>query len=186
MTVTIGKVTARMDVLVNAAGSGVGSSAVQVAKLHGANVIASAGSDHKLQIAKDIGADNIINYETQDLAEEALRLTGGKGPDLIIESVGGDVLLKSIDAVAFNGTVVTCGAHAGELVKLNIIELFRKHVRFQGSHYASKHEVAHVLKLVAAGKLKPVIHKVAALADIQEMARLTANRTFFGKMVLVP
>ncbi|MCH8112287.1 MAG: zinc-binding dehydrogenase [Proteobacteria bacterium] len=186
MTVTIGQVSAGMDVLVNAAGSGVGSSAVQVAKLHGANVIASAGSDEKLRLAKDLGADNVINYESQDLAEEAMRLTDGKGPDLVVESVGGDVLLKSIDAVAFNGTVVTCGAHAGEIVKLNVIELFRKHVRFQGSHYASKHEVAHVLRLVAAGKLKPVIHKVAALADIQDMARLTANRSFFGKMVLLP
>ena len=131
-------------------------------------------------------ARNVYAYESQDLAEEALRLTDGKGPDLVVESVGGDVLLKSIDAVAFNGTVVTCGAHAGEIVKLNVIELFRKHVRFQGSHYASKHEVAHVLSLVATGSLKPVIHKVAALADIQDMARLTANRSFFGKMVLLP
>ena len=186
MTVTLGRVTAGMDVLVNAAGSGVGSSAIQVAKLHGANVIASAGSDQKLKLAKELGADGVINYEAQDLAEEAIRLTDGKGPDLVIESVGGDVLLKSIDAAAFNGSVITCGAHAGEIVDLNVIELFRKHVRLQGSHYASKVEVAHVLNLVAEGKLKPVIHKVAPLSEIQDMARLTANRTFFGKMVLLP
>ncbi len=185
MTVSLGGVTAGCDVLVNAAGSGVGSSAIQVAKLHGARVIASAGSDAKLAQARDLGADEVINYTTQDLAAEVLRLTGDKGADLIIESIGGEVLTQSIDAAAVNGRLVTCGAHAGERVELNVIELFRKHMRLQGSHYASKREVAHVLGLVAEGKLTPVIHDTFALADARAAAELAANRSFFGKMVLM-
>jgi len=186
MTVTLGHVTAGMDVLVNAAGSGVGTSAIQVAKLHGARVIASAGSAEKLALARDLGADETINYTSQDLAAVCMELTHGKGVDLVIESVGGDVLLGSIDATAFNGSIITCGAHAGEHPAINVIELFRKQVRLQGSHYASRLEIEHVLGLVAQGKLSPVIHKVAPLAQVQDMARLTANRDFFGKMVLVP
>lgn len=186
MTANLGAVRAGEDVLVNAAGSGVGSSAIQVAKLHGARVIASAGSDAKLDLAKDLGADEVINYTTQNLAETAKSATGGKGVDLVIESVGGDILLGSIDALAFNGRLVTCGAHAGERVELDVIELFRKHIRLQGSHYASKVEVAHVFDLVAQGKLKPVIHQIFPLADVQSAAAMTVDRSVFGKLVLIP
>jgi len=186
MAVWHGKVQAGQTVLVNAAGSGVGMSAIQIAKLHGANVIASAGSEAKLAKARELGADEIINYRTHKISTECLRLTGGRGVDLVIEHVGGDVLIQSIEAAAFNGTVVTCGAHAGEIVPINVIELFRKHVRLQGSHYASRIEVGRVFELVSAGALKPVIHGVYPMKDYSKVAALVANRDFFGKMVLVP
>lgn len=186
MVVTLGQIKAGEDVLVNAAGSGVGTFAVQIAALHGAHVIASAGSDKKLKRARDLGAHDVINYTTQDLAAEAVRLTGGRGPALVIESVGGDVLTKSLEAVPRRGRIITCGAHAGETVDLDVIALFRKHVTLQGSHYASRNEVSHVLRLVAEGALKPCIHSVMPLADAAKAAALTANRQFFGKMVLVP
>lgn len=186
MTVTLGGVQAGQTVLVNAAGSVVGSSAIQVAKLHGARVIATAGSDAKLEKAKSLGADEVINYSTQSIREEALRMTGGRGVDLVIESVGGDVLAQSIDAVCFNGRLITCGAHAGEVVPINVIELFRKHMMLHGSHFCGRLELAHVFRLVAEGKLEPVIHNVYPLQEIQEAARRTAERDVFGKMVLVP
>ena len=186
MAVTLGNIHAGQDVLVNAAGSGVGSSAIQIAKLHGANIIASAGSDEKLERAKELGASGGINYTTQDLAEEALRLTGGKGPDLVIESVGGEVLKKSLEAVAKAGAVITCGCHAGETVDVDVVSLFRKHVRFQGSALATLFETAEVLSLLGEGKLKPTIHATMPLEKAREAAELTANRNFFGKMVLLP
>ncbi|MFP6690283.1 MAG: zinc-binding dehydrogenase [Alphaproteobacteria bacterium] len=186
MTVTLGDVQADKTVLVNAAGSVVGSSAIQVAKLHGARVIASAGSDAKLEKAKELGADEVINYTTQSIREEALRMTDGFGVDLVIESVGGDVLVQSIDAVCENGRLITCGAHAGEVVPINVIELFRKHMMLHGSHFAGKREVAHVLKLVDEGKLTPVINAVMPFSEVHEAARKTAERDVFGKMVLVP
>ena len=186
MAVTLGNIHAGQDVLVNAAGSGVGSSAIQIAKLHGANVIASAGSDEKLTRAKELGADGVINYTSEDLAEQAVALSGGKGPDLVIESVGGEVLQKSLQAVAKAGMVVTCGCHAGETVEVDVIGLFRKHVRFQGSALASLEETGEVFRLMASGKLKPMIHAALRLEKAAEAAALTANRNFFGKMVLMP
>ncbi|MGD9536312.1 MAG: zinc-binding dehydrogenase [Alphaproteobacteria bacterium] len=186
MAVWHGRVQAGQTVLVNAAGSGVGMSAIQIAKLHGATVIASAGSDAKLAKARELGADHVLNYRNQAIGAECLKLTGGRGVDLVIESVGGEVLIQSIEALAFNGSLVTCGAHAGETVPLNVIELFRKHIRLQGSHYASRLEVKRVFDLVAAGALKPVIHGVYPMQDYAKVAALVANRDFFGKMVLVP
>ncbi|MCZ6604727.1 MAG: zinc-binding dehydrogenase [Alphaproteobacteria bacterium] len=186
MTANLGAVRAGQDVLVNAAGSGVGSSAIQVAKLHGARVIASAGSTAKLDKARELGADHVIDYTTQDLEAEVMGATGGKGADLVIESVGGDILTASIAALAFNGRLITCGAHAGQRIDLDVIELFRKHIRIQGSHYASKREVGHVLGLVADGKLTPVIHRTLKLAEVQTAAAMMADRSVIGKMVLVP
>jgi len=186
MAVTLGQVQADKTVLINAAGSVVGSAAIQVAKLHGARVIATAGSDAKLEKATKLGADEVINYTTQSIRDEALKMTDGFGVDLVIESVGGDVLVQSIDAVCENGRLITCGAHAGETVPINIIELFRKHMMLHGSHFAGKREVAHVLKLVADGKLQPVINAVIPFSKVQESARKTAERDVFGKMVLVP
>ncbi len=186
MMVTLGRVRAGEDVLVNAAGSGIGTSAIQLAKLHGARVIASAGSDAKLARARQLGADATINYTTESLKDAAIRATGGKGPDLVIESVGGRVLADSIGAVCRNGRVITCGAHAGEQVELDIIEIFRKHVMVHGSHYASKREVAHVFRLIAAGKLTPVIDARLPLDEVRQAAERIANRDVFGKMVLLP
>lgn len=186
MAVTLGAIAAGEDVLVNAAGSGVGSSAIQIAKLHGTNVIATAGSDDKLAKAKELGADATINYATQDIADETMRLTDGRGVDLVIESVGGDVLLKSLEATKRDGMVVTCGAHAGEEIELDVVQFFRKHVRFQGSVLATRPETDQVFRLVADGKLNPVIHATMPLENAREAATLTANRNFFGKMVLIP
>jgi len=186
MLVTLGHVTAGMKVMVNAAGSGVGTSAIQIAKLHGAHVIATAGSDEKLARAKTLGADAAINYTSQNMVEEALELTDGLGPDIVVECVGGKVLSDSIHAVRRGGMVVTCGAHAGEKIELDVIELFRKHLRFQGSVLATRSETEHVLGLVADGKLSPVIHAVMPLSKAREAATLTDNRHFFGKMILTP
>ena len=186
MTATLGAVRADQTVLVNAIGSVVGSCALQVAKLHGAKVIVSAGSDAKLEKAKALGADEVINYTNQSIRDEVARMTNGRGVDLVIESVGGDVLVQSIDAVCLNGRLITCGAHAGETVSINIIELFRKHMMMHGSHLAGRREIAHVLGLVADGKLAPVIDSVFKFADVQKAAAKTADRNVFGKMVLVP
>lgn len=185
MTVGHGRVQAGWDVLVNAAGSGVGSAAIQIAKLHGARVIAAAGSDEKIARAKALGADDGINYTTHDLAEETLALTGGKGAELVIECVGGELLKKCLTAVAPLGAIVTCGGHGGEETGIDIITLFRKQVRLQGSFYASLPEALTVFDLIAEGALKPVIHSTLPLAQAAEAAELTANRNFFGNMVLM-
>lgn len=173
------------DVLINAAGSGVGSAAIQVARLAGARIIATAGSDEKLARARKLGADEVINYnETEDIADAVRKLTGGRGVDVCIEMVGGKILQQSLDALCINGRLSTCGAHAGEKVELDMIDFFRKQITMTSCHFAPKSTNTAVLSLIAEGKLNPVIAKKLPLSEMHEAHEIVAGRNFFGKVVL--
>jgi len=167
-------------VLVNAAGSGVGVAAIQVAKLHGARVIASAGSQPKLDKARELGADDVVNYETQDLTEEVLGVTAGRGVDLVVENVGGAVFEASVNALARDGRLVTCGATAGPT------RLFLQHQTLLGSFMGTKAELLTVVSHFASGELKPVVDRVYPLSQTREAVQQMLNREQFGKIVLVP
>ncbi len=173
-------------VLVNAAGSGVGVAALQVAKLHGARVIASAGSHAKLEKALALGADEVINYATHDLAEEARRLTGGRGVDMVVENVGSDIFEKSVRALARNGRVVTCGATAGQDATLNVTRFFLAQQTIYGSFMGTKAELLRYLPCFEDGRLRAVVDRVYPLADAREAVRRLLHREQFGKVVLVP
>jgi len=173
------------DVLINAAGSGVGSAAIQVAKLAGARIIVTAGSDEKLARARELGADEGINYNsTDDIAEAVMGLTGGRGVDVCIEMVGGKILQQSLSALCLNGRLSTCGAHAGEKVELDMIEFFRKQITMTSCHFAPKSTNTAVLGLIGQGKLKPVIAKQFPLSEMRAAHELLASRNFYGKVVL--
>ncbi|MBT6442610.1 MAG: alcohol dehydrogenase catalytic domain-containing protein [Alphaproteobacteria bacterium] len=171
-------------VLVNAAGSGVGSAAVQLANNAGGIVIATAGSGEKLERAKELGARYGINYNEESIEDGVMRITGGRGADVCIEMVGGRVLQESIRAVAHNGRLATCGAHAGEKVEIDMIEFFRKQLTMSGNHFSPKANNVQVLKLIADGAVKPVIAKTFPLQDMGDAHRFLASRNFFGKVVL--
>lgn len=173
-------------VLVNAAGSGVGVFAIQIAKLHGARVIASAGSDEKLQKASALGADDGINYTTRDLAEEARRLTGGRGVDMVVENVGGEIIEKSVKALARNGRVVTCGATAGNNATFNVSRLFLSHQAIIGSFMGAKAELLRYAPYLADGRIKPVVDATYPLSDIAAAVTRMLQREQFGKIVLTP
>jgi NADPH:quinone reductase-like Zn-dependent oxidoreductase len=173
-------------VLVNAAGSGVGTAGIQVAKLLGARVIASAGSDEKLERARDLGAEATVNYRTDDLAARVRELTDGRGVDVVMESVGGEVLSGSLAALAKNGSVVTVGAHGGEVVPVDVILLFRHQWSLVGSVRATADEIRHCIDLVADGRLAPVIHTTLPLDSAAEAHGILEERRQFGKVVLVP
>jgi NADPH:quinone reductase-like Zn-dependent oxidoreductase len=173
-------------VLVNAAGSGVGVAAIQIAKLHGGRVIASAGSDAKLEKARQLGADEGINYTTHDLAEEARRLTGGTGVDMVVENVGAEIMEKSIRALARNGRVVTCGATAGNDATWNVTRFFLAQQTIYGSFMGTKAELLHYAPCFADGRLKAVVDKVYALKDARNAVSHLLHREQFGKVVLVP
>ena len=173
-------------VLVNAAGSGVGVAAIQVAKLHGARVIASAGSDEKLVKARELGADDVINYTTHDLAEEARRLTGGRGVDMVVENVGAEIMEKSIKALARNGRVVTCGATAGNDATFNVSRFFLSQQTIYGSFMGTKAEMLHYAPCFADGRLKAVVDQVFPLRDAAKAVERLLHREQFGKIVLVP
>jgi NADPH:quinone reductase-like Zn-dependent oxidoreductase len=179
-------VTKGQWVLVNAAGSGVGTAGIQVAKMLGAHVIASAGSDEKLERAREIGAEATVNYRTEDLAGRVRELTDGRGVDVVMESVGGGVLTGSLSALPKNGSVVTVGAHGGEVVPVDVILLFRHQWSLIGSVRATAEEIRHCIDLVASGQLSPLIHATLPLDLAAEAHRILENRQQFGKVVLVP
>jgi NADPH:quinone reductase-like Zn-dependent oxidoreductase len=184
MVVEKGRVAPGQTVLVQAAGSGVSSAAIQIAKLYGARVIATTGSDAKAVRARELGADDVVNYATQDFVHEAKRLTGKRGVDLVIEHVGGDVMAKSVLAVATGGRIVTCGATAGFEPKIDLRHVFFRQIEILGSTMGSKGALFRILDHVSAGRLRPVVDRVLPLWEAREGHRVLAAREAFGKVVL--
>jgi NADPH:quinone reductase-like Zn-dependent oxidoreductase len=174
------------DVLVMGAGSGVGTAAIQIAKLMGARVIAAASTDDKLARAKELGADDGINYAGQDLAQETRRLTGKRGVDVVFEHVGGTTWEKLIPNVAPGGRIVTCGATAGYEAKVDIRYLFSKNVAILGAYMGCKADLLEVVRYMAKGALHPVVDRTLPLSECAQAHRLIENRAQFGKIVLLP
>jgi len=173
-------------VLVQGAGSGIGVAAIQIAKLHGARVIATAGTDDKVARAKALGADEVINYTTTDFAAAARTLTGKRGVDAVIEHVGGDVFVGSIKAVRNGGRIVTCGATAGFHPAIDLRHIFFRQIEVLGSTMGSKADLLAVLGHVAAGRLSPVVHSVLPLERAADAHAILEKREAFGKVVLEP
>jgi NADPH:quinone reductase-like Zn-dependent oxidoreductase len=184
MVVKKGGLQAGQTVLVQAAGSGVSSAAIQIAKMHGARVITTTSTDEKAARAKALGADEVINYTTHDFVEESKRLTEKRGADVIIEHVGGDVFAKSIVAAAWGGRVVTCGATTGFTPTVDLRHVFFRQVEVLGSTMGSKGDLFAVLRHVEAGALKPVVDRVLPLWSAAEAHQLLEERRVFGKVVL--
>ena len=174
-------------VLVHAGGSGVGSASIQVAKLLGARVITTAGTDEKLERARALGADHGINYtRTPDFAAEVKALTGKRGVDVVVEHVGAATWDGSIRSLAWAGRLVTCGATTGADVALNLRQVFFKALSVLGSTMGSKGEFVELLGHFASGKLRPIIDRVLPLEQVATAHRLLEAREVFGKVVLVP
>lgn len=184
MVVRRGHVSAGDTVLVQAGGSGVGSAAIQIAKLFGARVITTAGSDEKCAATKALGADVAINYRTDDFVAKCKALTDKRGVDLVIEHVGGEVFEKSIAAVRWGGRIVTCGASAGFTPKIDLRHVFFRQVQILGSTMGPKGDLFRILSLIAEKRLKPVVGKVLPLWEAAQAHRLLESREIFGKIVL--
>ncbi len=173
-------------VLVQGAGSGVGVAALQIAKLFGARVIATAGSDAKLERLRQLGADEVINYQTQDFVAEIKGFTDRRGVDVVIEHVGGETFASSIKATASGGRIVTCGATAGPKPAIDLRHVFFRQIAILGSTMGSKGDLLEVLGHVAAGRLRPVVDRVLPLSEAAEAHRLLESRQVFGKLALEP
>jgi NADPH:quinone reductase-like Zn-dependent oxidoreductase len=174
------------DVLVMGAGSGVGTAAIQIAKLFRARVIAVASTDDKLAKAAGLGADAGINYATQDLAQEVRRLTGKRGVDVVFEHVGGATWEKLIPTLAPGGRLVTCGATAGYESKVDIRYFFSKSVAILGAFMGCKADLLEVVRHMAEGRLRPVVDRTLPLSECARAHRLIEDRAVFGKIVLIP
>jgi NADPH:quinone reductase-like Zn-dependent oxidoreductase len=186
MLFTRAKLQPGEDVLVIGAGSGVGSAAIQIAKLIGCRVIATAGSDAKLTKARELGADEVINHTQQSISEEISRLTGKRGVDVIVEHVGQAVWEDCFNSLATYGRLVTCGVTTGGEVRLDVQALFGRQRTVLGSFMGGKGELMDVLKLIGQRKLKAVIDSVFPLAEAREAQKKMEDRDFFGKILLRP
>lgn len=173
-------------VLVQGAGSGVGVAATQIAKLHGARVIATASTEEKLRKAKALGAEETINYTETNFVKEVKRITGKRGADIVIEHVGGETLAQSLLATRNGGRVVTCGATAGFESTIDLRHVFFRQVEILGSTMASKGALLRLLPFLASGQLKPIVDRVLPLEEAAEAHRLLEERKVFGKVVLKP
>jgi NADPH:quinone reductase-like Zn-dependent oxidoreductase len=186
MLFTRGELKMGETVLVNAVGSGIGSAAVQLAKLAGAFVIGTASSDEKLAKARELGMHEGVNHATHDVAAEVMRITRDRGVDLVYEHVGGALFQAGLDSLTRDGRLVTCGAHSGEVVDLDIIVLFRNQTRIIGSFTYTSAEYEEVLRLAGLGLLKPQVHATFALADLAQAFEVMEARQHFGKIVVTP
>jgi len=173
-------------VMINSVGSGIGSAAVQLAKLSGAYVIGNSSGDAKLAKAKEFGLDVGINYKTQDLVAEVMKATDGKGVEVVFEHVGGDMLTKSLAALAWSGRIVTCGGHSEEVVPLDIIPFFRGQKSIIGSFVYDKDEFETCLALCARGQITSLVDSVYSLDDTADAFRRVESREHFGKVVIKP
>lgn len=184
MLVTRANVQPGEDVLVHAAGSGVGSVAIQIAKLRGARVIATAGSDDKLNKARELGADETINYTHDDWSKEVRRLTDRKGVDVVVEHTGAETWPGSISSLKNNGRVVTCGATSGFDARTDLRQVFYRHLTILGSFMGSKAELLEAMKFVESRKIRAVVDRVLPLSDARVAHELIQHRSQFGKVVL--
>jgi NADPH:quinone reductase-like Zn-dependent oxidoreductase len=186
MLVTRARVQPGEDVLIHAAGSGVGSIGIQVARLRGARVIATAGSDEKLARARELGADECINYTREDWPREVRRLTGKRGVDVVFEHTGAETWPGSIASLAKSGRLVTCGATSGYDARTDIRQVFYRHLSLLGSFMGSKAELLDAMKFIERGAIRAVVDRTLPLAEARRAHELMEERAQFGKLVLVP
>jgi NADPH:quinone reductase-like Zn-dependent oxidoreductase len=187
MVVTKGQVQSGQTVLVMGAGSGVGSAAIQIAQMHGAKVFTTAGSDEKIQKAKELlRVDQAWNYNQVEIDREVRTATSKKGVDLIIDSVGGKQWVPLLKSTKNGGTIVTCGATDGFDPKEDLRHIFYRQLRILGSTMGNHEEMKTVMSHVFDGRLKPIVDKVFPLKDAALAHQYVQDRKVFGKVILKP
>jgi NADPH:quinone reductase-like Zn-dependent oxidoreductase len=174
-------------VLIQAGGSGVSVAAIQFAKMFGANVITTVGSDFKVEKARALGADHVIQYRKTPFRDEVKKILasyGKKGCDIVIDHVGADTFADSLKCLSWGGKLVTCGATSGSNIAVDLKAVFFKNISILGSTMGSKADLIRIVGLAGSGKIKPVVDSVFKMDQLKEaMARLE-QRSIFGKVIL--
>ena len=184
MLVTRAHVKPGEDVLIHAAGSGVGSVGIQIARLLGARVIATAGSEEKLEKARELGAHEVVNYTRDDWPKEVRRLTSKQGVDVVFEHTGAATWPGSVLSLKKDGRLVTCGATSGFDARTDLRQVFYKHLNLLGSFMGSKSELLDAMKFVERGQIRAVVDRTLPLAEARRAHELMQDRAQFGKLVL--
>ncbi len=186
MLVTQARVQPGEDVLIHAAGSGVGSLGIQIARLRGARVIATASSDEKLTKARELGADETVNYTRDDWPKEVKKLTNGRGVDVVFEHTGAATWPGSIVSLKKGGRLVTCGATSGYDARTDLRQVFYRHLTILGSMMGSKAELLSAMNFIGTGQIRAVVDRTLPLAEARKAHELMEDRAQFGKLVLMP
>ena len=186
MLVTRARMKVGDIVLVLGGGSGVGSAAIQICKMLGAKVIATAGDEAKLQKSRELGADYTIDHYKQKIADEVRRITAKAGVDVVFEHVGSATWDDSVRSLRPGGTLVTCGATTGPEAKFDLRVLFSRQLSFFGSYMGTMGDLHEVLRHVFSGKLKPVIDRTFPLSEARAAHERLEKSEQFGKIVLNP
>ena len=173
-------------VLVLSANSGVGIAAIQIARLFHARIIATAGDERKMERARELGADFVINHYQQKVSQEVRKITNFEGADIVVEHVGVATWEESVKSLKAGGTLVTCGATTGPKVDLDLRFLFSRQLALLGSYMGTMSELHEVLSHVFAGRLKPVIDHTFPLQEAREAHEYMERSQMFGKIVLNP
>jgi len=174
------------EVVVFGASSGVGTAAIQIAKAASAHVFAVAGTEEKLRKAEELGADVLLNYNTQDVAKEVRSRTGGHGADIVFEHVGSAVWQQALRCLGKNGRLVTCGATTGSKVEVDLRFFFTQQHAILGAYMGSRHELLQCLRLVERRICRPVVDSVFPLEKLRAAQERMEKREMFGKIVVTP
>ena len=184
MLIDKGGVNPTSTVLIHGASGGVSTFAIQIAKIFGAKVIVTAGSDEKMEKALKLGADHVLNYHEKNIVDEVKRITVGKGVDVVLDHVGASTFDISLKSLKSGGKIVSAGVTSGKEITLDIQFLYRNELVIEGSYLSSKHEFYHVLKLVEEKRLIPIISEVFPLQEAAKAQHVMENAQHFGKILL--
>src|SRR6266536_3057669 len=186
MLVGLAGIRPGQTVLVLGANSGVGIAAIQIAKLFHARVIATAGDERKMERARELGADFVVNHYQQKISQEVRKITNFEGADIVVEHVGVATWEESVKSLKAGGALVTCGATTGPKVNLDLRFLFSRQLALLGSYMGTMSELHEVLSHIFAGRLKPVIDHTFPLNEAREAHEYMERSQMFGKIVLNP
>ena len=186
MVKTLANVQPGETVLVMGAGSGVGSMGVQIARLLGARVLSTVGTDDKIERAKMLGADVVINHAREDVMERIRAATDGRGVDVVVEHVGQAVWESCLRSLTRGGRLVTCGSTSGPESRLDVRYVYARQLTIMGSYMGTRAELLEVSRFIRDGKLKPVVDSVFPLSDARRAQERMLARKSFGKIILVP
>ena len=178
------KLSAGQTILVQAGGSGIGTAAIQLAKAVGATVITTVGSDDKIEKAKALGADHVINYREERFEGVVRKITQKRGVDVVFEHVGPDTFAQSMFCLKRGGTLVTCGSTTGINCEINLFQLYQQQLRLIGSFGCSIRNLGDALRKMADGVVSPVIDSVIALDEIDDALARMEQRNVFGKIIV--
>ena len=173
-------------VLVYAGGSGLGTSAISICKQRGAEVITTVGEEWKIDRAQAAGADHVINRKNEKIAESIMRITRGKGVDLVLDHVGAPTWQESLHSLREGGKMLVCGTTGGNQASIDIRQFYSKKLSIHGGLLGPREDLVTVVKLFEEGKLSSVIDSLFKLEDAAQAHSKMERSQHFGKIILKP